>query len=343
MTATDPATAAAAPTGDTGGQPLGPVVDRRALPARTRALGFLALTKPRVVELLLMTTVPTMVLAQRGLPPLSLVAATVVGGALAAGSANALNCYVDRDIDMLMHRTKRRPLVTGVVTPREALAFGAGLGVLAVVWLTVAVNGLSAVLAAAAIGFYLFVYTLLLKRRSRQNIVWGGAAGCMPVLIGWSAVTGSLSAAPWVLFAVIFLWTPPHYWPLSVKYRRDYAAVGVPMLGAVASPVSVARQSVAYAWATAAATLLLVPVAGTGPLYAVSAVVLGAWFVGEAHLLLRRARAVTSADEVRAMRLFHVSISYLTLLFLLMAADALLPVSWWGAWWPAVLAALPFG
>ena len=317
--------------------------DRAALPLRDRAAGFLALTKPRVIELLVMTTVPTMVLAEHGLPPLGLVAATVVGGALAAGSANALNCYVDRDIDTRMHRTKARPLVTGVVTPREALVFGLVLGVVAVGWLALVVNGLSAVLAAAAIAFYLFVYTLGLKRRSRQNIVIGGAAGCMPVLIGWSAVTGSLSWTPWVLFAVIFLWTPPHYWPLSIKYRDDYASVGVPMLGAVATPVSVARQSVAYAWATVAATLVLVPVAATGPLYAATALVLGGWFAGEAHALLRRARTAASADEVRAMRLFHVSISYLTLLFLLLAVDALLPASWWGGWWPAVLAALPLG
>ena len=314
----------------------------RALGRSARARGFLALTKPRIIELLLMTTVPTMVLAQRGLPPLELVAATVVGGALAAGSANALNCFVDRDIDVLMHRTERRPLVTGVVSPREAVVFGLGLGALAVAWLALLVNPLSAVLAAAAIAFYVLFYTMLLKRRSRQNIVWGGIAGCMPVLIGWSAVTGSLSWAPWVLFAVIFLWTPPHYWPLSIKYRRDYVAAGVPMLGAVASPESVARQSVAYAWATAAATLLLVPVAGTGPLYAAAALGLGAWFVVESHLLLRRARSVASADEVRAMRLFHVSISYLTLLFLALAADALLPAAWWGSWWPSVLEALPF-
>lgn len=317
--------------------------ERAALGLRERAAGFLALTKPRVVELLVMTTIPTMVLAQRGLPPLGLVAATVLGGVLAAGSANALNCYVDRDIDELMHRTRRRPLVTGVVTPVEALVFGLGLGAAAIAWLALVVNGLSAVLAAAAIAFYLFVYTLGLKRRSRQNIVIGGAAGCMPVLIGWSAVTGSLSAAPWVLFAVIFLWTPPHYWPLSIKYRQDYADVGVPMLGAVASPTSVARQSVAYAWATVAATLVLVPVAGTGPVYAVSAAVLGAWFAAEAHGLLRRARTAASADEVRAMRLFHVSISYLTLLFLLLAVDALLPAAWWGSWWPAVLGALQLG
>jgi protoheme IX farnesyltransferase len=292
---------------------------------RQRALGFVALTKPRIIELLLMTTVPTMLLAERGLPSLGLLAATLVGGTLAAGSANALNCYLDRDIDMRMHRTSRRPLVTGVVGAREALAFGAALGVLAVGWLAVLVNGLSALLAGLAIAFYVLVYTLGLKRRTSQNIVWGGAAGCMPVLIGWSAVTGGLSWAPWVLFAIIFLWTPPHYWPLSIKYREDYAGVGVPMLPVVASPTAVGRQVVLYSWATVAATLLLVPVAHTGPLYAGAALLLGAWFLGEAHGLLRRARRVRSADEVRAMRLFHASISYLTLLFLALAVDAVLP------------------
>ena len=292
---------------------------------RQRLLGFVALTKPRIIELLLMTTVPTMMLAERGLPRLGLLAATLVGGTLAAASANALNCYIDRDIDMRMHRTSRRPLVTGVVSPPEALVFGVALGVVSVLWLAAVVNGLSALLAGLAIAFYVFVYTLGLKRRTSQNIVWGGAAGCMPVLIGWSAVTGSLSWAPWVLFAIIFLWTPPHYWPLSIKYRTDYAEVGVPMLPVVASPTAVGRQVVAYTWATVAATLLLVPVAGTGAVYAVAAVVLGAWFLLEAHGLLRRAKRVASADEVGAMRLFHTSISYLTLLFLALAVDAVLP------------------
>jgi protoheme IX farnesyltransferase len=294
---------------------------------RDRALGFVALTKPRIIELLLMTTIPTMVLAERGLPPLGLLVATVVGGALAAGSANALNCYVDRDIDMKMHRTARRPLVTGVVSPREAMVFGVALGLASVLWLSLVVEPLSGLLAAAAIAFYLFVYTMGLKRRSRQNIVWGGAAGCMPVLIGWSAVTGSLSWTPWVLFAIIFLWTPPHYWPLSIKYRHDYAAVGVPMLGAVAGPVTVGRQVVGYTWATVAASLALVPIASTGLVYLVVAVALGVWFVVEAQLLLQRAHRVESADEVRAMRLFHVSISYLTLLFLAIAVDALVPIA----------------
>lgn len=312
----------------------------RALSVGVRARGFLALTKPRIIELLLMTTVPTMVLAQRGLPALWLIGATVLGGALAAGSANALNCYVDRDIDAKMQRTAGRPLVTGVVTPREALVFAAVLGVASFVWLAGVVNLLSAVLAVAAIGFYVVVYTIALKRRSSQNIVWGGAAGCMPVLIGWSAVTGSLSWAPWVLFAVIFFWTPPHYWPLSIKYGADYAAADVPMLGAVASAVSVARRSIGYAWAMVASSLLLVPVAGTGPLYALAALGLGGWFLLECHRLLHRARAAGDG-ELKAMRVFHVSITYLTGLFLVMALDAVLPASWWGSWWPAVLDALP--
>ena len=247
--------------------------------------------------------------------------ATLLGGSLAAGSANALNCYLDRDIDTRMHRTEGRPLVTGVVRPVEAIVFGLVLGVAAVSWLAAAVNVLAAVLALAAIAFYVGVYTMLLKRRTPQNIVWGGAAGCMPVLIGWAAVTGSLAWPPVVLFAVIFLWTPPHYWPLSMRYREDYAGVGVPMLPVVAEPVGVGRQVVAYSWAMVAASLLLVPVAGTGPGYGVAAAGLGVWFLREAHALLGRARA---GGDVRPMRLFHVSISYLTLLFLAVALDPFL-------------------
>jgi protoheme IX farnesyltransferase len=290
-----------------------------AAPTRSRAAAYLALTKPRVIELLLVTTVPTMILAERGMPPVWLVLATLVGGSFAAGSANALNCYLDRDIDVHMTRTQQRPLVTGELTPRQALRFGVGLGVAATAWLGLLVNLLSAVLALVAILFYVFVYTLGLKRRTPQNIVWGGAAGCMPVLIGWSAVTGSLSPAALVLFGVIFLWTPPHYWPLSMRYRDDYAAVGVPMLGAVEQPAAVARQIVAYSWAMVACSLLLWPVAPTGPLYAVSAALLGGWFLFEVHQLSARARAATGA--VDAMRVFHVSITYLTLLFLAIAVD----------------------
>jgi protoheme IX farnesyltransferase len=294
---------------------------RRTFSASERLRGFGELLKARIIELLLVTTLPTMVLAADGFPPVSLVLSTLVGGSLAAGSAHVLNCYFDRDIDVVMHRTSGRPLVTGVVRPGEALTFGIGLGVVAVGWLVWTVNVLSAALALLAILFYVVVYTLLLKRRTSQNIVWGGAAGCMPVLIGWSAVTGSLSWAPWVLFGVIFLWTPPHYWPLSMKYADDYAAAGGPMLGAEAAPVKVARQVPAYSWGMVACTLLLVPVAPTGPVYAVAAAGLGAWFLVEAHALLRRARAARTAAEVRAMRLFHVSITYLTLLFVAIAVD----------------------
>ena len=308
------------------------VVSRPPRTIRQALSGYVALTKPRIIELLLVTTVPTMLLAEGGVPSLTLVAATLVGGALAAGSANTLNCYLDRDIDQVMHRTERRPLATGLVSPREALVFGGVLGVVAVAWLAVTTGWLPAVLAFAAIAFYVGVYTMALKRRTPQNIVWGGAAGCMPVLIGWSAVTGSLSWAPVVLFAVIFFWTPPHYWPLSMRFRDDYAAAGVPMLPVVAGNVTVGRQIVAYSWVMVATSLLLWPVAGTTPFYGAAALLLGAAFLREAHLLLRRARAEAEGHlpagpsvEAGAMRLFHGSITYLTLLFLAVAIDPLLP------------------
>jgi protoheme IX farnesyltransferase len=283
---------------------------------------YVALTKPRIIELLLVTTVPTMVLAEQGVPSLWLVLATLVGGALAAGSANALNCYVDRDIDEVMKRTARRPLVRHTVTPRRALVFGLVLGVLATVELAVTTNLLAAALAVAAIAFYVVVYTMVLKRRTSQNIVWGGAAGCMPVLIGWAAVTGSLTWVPWVLFAIIFLWTPPHYWPLAMRYRDDYAAAGVPMLPVVATPQVVASRIIAYSWAMVAVSLLLIaPLGPSGPVYAVAAVVLGAVFLREAHLLQARIR---SGAEAGPMRLFHWSITYLALLFLAIAVDQVL-------------------
>jgi protoheme IX farnesyltransferase len=290
--------------------------------------GYLALTKPRIIELLLVTTVPTMFLAERGVPSLWLVAATLVGGAMAAGSANTLNCYLDRDIDTVMHRTERRPLATGLVSPREALVFGVVLGVAAVGWLGLTVGWLAAVLAFAAIAFYVGVYTMALKRRTPQNIVWGGAAGCMPVLIGWAAVTGSLSWTPVVLFGVIFFWTPPHYWPLSLRFRDDYAAAGVPMLPVVAEGIVVAQRIVAYSWVMVAVSLLLWPVAPMGPVYGVAAVLLGAGFLVEAHRLLRRTRkgdASGSTAALEPMRLFHASITYLTLLFVAVAIDPLLP------------------
>ena len=295
--------------------------------ARTPALvlrGLLALTKPRIIELLLVTTVPTMILAAAGLPGFGLVVATLVGGTLAAASANTLNCYLDRDIDRLMHRTSARPLVTGAIRPGEAMASGALLAAAAVLELGLAVNWLSSGLAAAAIAFYVGVYTLLLKRRTPQNIVWGGAAGCMPVLIGWAAVTDSLGWAPVVLFLVIFFWTPPHYWPLSMRFVEDYSAAGVPMLPVVASEAAVTRQIVLYSWAMVGVSLLLWPVAGTGPLYGVAAVVLGAAFLAEAHRLRSRARRGLAGAALGPMRLFHGSISYLSLLFLAIALDPLL-------------------
>ena len=289
---------------------------------RRRVLSYVALTKPRIIQLLLVTTVPTMILAQGGMPPLGLILATLVGGALAAGSANTLNCFLDRDIDEVMHRTERRPLVTGEIPPLRAMTFGIVLGVIAVGLLAATVNVLSAAMALVAILFYVFVYTLMLKRRTSQNIVWGGAAGCMPVLIGWAAVTNSLSWAAVVLFMIIFLWTPPHYWPLSLKYRDDYAAAGVPMLSVVATPKVLADRVVVYSWAMVLCSISLVPVAHTGPVYAGVAVGLGAVFLKAAHGMRARARA--GAEDLQPMRVFHLSISYLTFLFLAVAVDPFL-------------------
>ena len=289
--------------------------------ARARSVGltYLALTKPRIIELLLVTTVPTMVLAARGLPPLSLIAVTLLGGSLAAASANALNCWYDRDIDVLMHRTESRPLAQQTVTPRAALIFGLVLGVLATVELALTTNLLSALLADAAIAFYVLVYTMLLKRRTSQNIVWGGAAGCMPVVIGWSAVTGSLTWAPLVLFMVVFFWTPPHFWALAMRFRDDYAAASVPMLPVVATPLFVARRITTYSVVMVATSgLLYWPLGASGAFYGISAVVLGGVFLREAVLLQRRVKA---GLEVAPMRLFHWSITYLALLFLAVAVD----------------------
>jgi protoheme IX farnesyltransferase len=303
-----------------GGERVG--AERRSVGFRTKARAYLALTKPRVIELLLVTTAPVMILAANGIPNPWLILGTLFGGALSAGSANAFNCYIDRDIDAVMHRTKRRPLVTGEVTPREALVFAWILGAVSTVWLLVFTTWLAAVLSVAAILFYVFVYTLWLKRRTEQNIIWGGIAGCFPVLIGWAAVTGSLAWAPLILFLVVFLWTPPHYWPLSLKYRDDYASVGVPMLGVVRSRQVVGLQTILYAWATVACSLLLVPVAGMGLTYTLAAAASGAWFVYETHRLYALA---IRGEEARPMRVFHASISYLTLLFLAVAIDPLLP------------------
>jgi protoheme IX farnesyltransferase len=301
---------------------------RRPLAVTLRA--YLALTKPRIIELLLVTTVPVMFLAARGVPPLRTVVATLIGGALAAASANALNCYLDRDIDELMRRTRRRPLPVHTVTPRETLIFGVALGVTATLWLGLTVNWLSAGLALAANLFYVFGYTWLLKRRTSQNIVWGGAAGCFPPLIGWTAVTGSLDLAPLVLFLVVFFWTPPHFWALALRYRDDYAAARVPMLPVVASERRVAREITKYTWATVLTSLLLWPVAGTGPLYPVVAAALGAALLVESYRLLRRSHSAAGASgasgvaALRPMRLFHLSNSYLALLFVAVAVDVVL-------------------
>jgi len=277
-----------------------------------------ALTKPRIIELLLVTTVPTMVVAARGVPSGWLVLATLVGGALAAGGANAVNMYVDRDIDRLMERTQHRPLVTGAVSPRAALAFAVVLELLAFAELWALVNLLSAVLAVSATLFYVFVYSLWLKRTSTQNIVIGGAAGAVPVLVGWAAVRDSLGLAPLVLFAIIFVWTPPHFWALAIRYRDDYRRADVPMMPTVVGFTRTARQIVLYTLLLWAASLVFYPVARMGDLYLVVAAVLGAIFLWQAVQLLR------DRTPERAMRLFGYSISYLTLLFAAMAADQLL-------------------
>jgi len=330
---------------------------RRSVKAVASAL--FALTKPRIIELLLVTTIPTMLLAERGLPSIRILLVTLAGGALAAGSANTINCYIDRDIDAVMRRTSRRPLARpapmAMVKPSEALIFGIVLGAVATLLLGTLVNWLSAVLADTAILFYVFVYTIGLKRRTASNIVIGGAAGCFPVLIGWSAVTGRVSLPAIVLFAVIFFWTPPHFWALAMKFRDDYAAAGVPMLPVVAPATVVARKILFYSYVMVASTLALAPYAGWP--YAVCAAGLGAWFLAEAHRLHARvarpsapvpaaasAAAGAKAREVdegtcagiarpsvnpASMRLFHLSIAYLTLLFAVIAIVSLLP---WGRW-----------
>jgi protoheme IX farnesyltransferase len=275
----------------------------------TLAGGLVALTKPRIIELLLITTVPTMVLAERGWPSTWLVLVTVAGGALAAGGANAYNMVIDRDIDRLMDRTAGRPLVTGVVTPSQAVWFATALEVAAFGVLWAGANLLSAVLALVATLFYVFVYTLWLKRTSTQNIVIGGAAGAVPVLVGWAAVTNDLGWTPVVLFVVIFLWTPPHFWALAIRYADDYRAANVPMLPAVAEPAVTVKRMVGYTAAMVAATIVLWPVADLGPIYLGTAVLLGGLFLwGTADL----GRDPTAQ---RSMRVFAYSITYVTLLF----------------------------
>jgi protoheme IX farnesyltransferase len=300
------------------GRTAGPTTPRDVLAA------YVGLTKPRVIELLLLTTVPVMFYAQRGVPPLGLVVATVLGGTLSAGSANALNCVYDRDIDEQMRRTRRRALPRHIVSPRAALVFGLVLAVVSTLVLGLFVNWLSSGLALAASAFYLFVYTMVLKRRTTQNIVWGGLAGCFPALIGWTAVTGELAWPPVVLFLVVFLWTPPHTWALALRYREDYAGVDVPMLPAVAPAETVGRQIVAYSWAMVATSLLLWPVAGTGWFYPAAAIVLGGVFLVEAHRLWARTRGTENLSVISPMRLFHSSNLYLSLLFVAVALDPLL-------------------
>jgi protoheme IX farnesyltransferase len=284
---------------------------------RSRAAAYLALTKPRIIELLLITTVPTMVVAARGLPNGWLILATLIGGSAAAGGANAMNMYVDRDIDALMKRTANRPLVTGEITPNAALVFAIALEAVAFIELWLLVNPLSAALAVSATLFYVFVYTIWLKRTSTQNIVIGGAAGAVPVLVGWAAVRDSLGLAPVVLFAIIFVWTPPHFWALAVKYRDDYANAHVPMLPAVRPLNQVARQIVIYTVALWVTSLVFAPVAGMGLIYTIAAAILGAVFLMYALQLQR------DASAARAMRLFTYSISYVTMLFSAMALDQL--------------------
>jgi protoheme IX farnesyltransferase len=295
---------------------------RRPIGALVRA--YVALTKPRIIELLLITTLPSMFLAAGGLPPLATVLATLAFGTMSAGSANAINCFVDRDIDAKMRRTRRRPLARAQVSPAEAVVFGVVLGLLSTAGFLLTVNAFAAVLSAAAILFYVFVYSIVLKRRTSQNVVWGGIAGCMPVLIGWVAITGSLSLAPFVLFGVVFLWTPPHTWTLAMRYREDYALAGVPMLPVVATEHRVVVESLAYTWATVLCSLVLWPVADMSPFYAVVAGVLGAAFLAEGHRLLRAVRGGVSGVALRPMRFFHLSNVYLSLLFATVAVDPLL-------------------
>lgn len=288
------------------------------VPGRGRLAAYVALTKPRIIELLLVTTVPAMVVAEQGMPSPWLILATLVGGTLAAAGANCTNMVVDRDIDKLMHRTSRRPLVTGEITPRNALIFAVVLELAAAVWLSLVVNPLSAGLALSATLFYVLVYSMWLKRTSTQNIVIGGAAGAVPVLVGWAAVTGELAVAPFVMFAIIFAWTPPHFWALAIRYREDYAAAEVPMLPVVASFDDTARRIVGYTVVLWAVSVAFWPLGSMGLLYLAAAMVLGAMFTWKA-VRLARSRVPDSA-----MSLFKFSITYITVLFGAMAADQLL-------------------
>ena len=286
---------------------------------RRRLAAYVALTKPRIIELLLVTTIPAMFVAARGVPPVWLMIATTLGGAAAAGSANAINCWVDRDVDAVMARTAHRPLVRSEVPPRSALRFGVGLGVGAFVWLALTVNLLAAVLAIAANLFYVLVYTMGLKRRTTQNIVIGGAAGCVPVLVGWAAVTGTVELPALLLFAIVFAWTPPHFWALALRYRRDYARAGIPMLPVVMGVAETTRQILLYTVLLVAVSLMFGAVAQLGLLYLVSAVALGAGYIVSSFRLWR------SPDALAAHASFRYSITYITLLFAVRAVDVALP------------------
>ena len=302
-------------------RPVSPAQQRPAPLARAGAAvrAYVALTKPRIVELLLITAVPTLFLAYRGLPSLGVTAVVVVGGALAAGSANALNCYIDRDIDQIMRRTRSRPLVSHTVSPRAALIFGAAIGVISVALFAVTTNLLAAGLTLAAILYYVVVYTLLLKRHTSQSTLWGGICGAAPVLIAWAAATGTLSWASAGLFAVVFFWQPPHFWALAIKYKDDYRSAGIPMLPVVAPVRRVLAESIVDSWLMVAASLAVWPAAG--PVYGGAAIVLGGWFLYEVHRLYRQSRRL-EGDELVTMRLFHLSITYLTLLFVAVAVGA---------------------
>jgi protoheme IX farnesyltransferase len=289
------------------------------LPSRIHGtvLAYLALTKPRVIELLLVTAIPAMLLAQRGTVNPLLIVNTLIGGMLAAGGANTLNCVADADIDKVMKRTARRPLARAAVPTRNALVLGLVLTVASFFWLWWTTNLLSGLLALATIAFYVFIYTLLLKRRTSQNVVWGGAAGCMPVMIGWSAVTGTIQWPALVMFAIIFFWTPPHTWALAMRYKDDYKAAGVPMLPAVATERQVTKQILIYTWLTVLATLALA--LATGWLYASVAVVAGVWFLMMAHQLYAGVRA---GEPVKPLRLFLQSNNYLAVVFCALAVDS---------------------
>lgn len=284
---------------------------------------YVALTKPRIIELLLVTTVPAMFLAAGGVPPWQLVVWTLLGGTMAAGSANVFNSVLDADIDSEMRRTRRRPMALARVPAVKAYVFGAVLGVLSALILGFGANWLSAALALAANAYYVFVYTMGLKRRTSQNIVWGGIAGCFPPLIGWTAVTGSVDWTPLVMFAIVFFWTPPHTWALAFRYREDYKQAHVPMLPVVMEPPAVAWRIVIYTVITVAVSLLLWPVAHTGWLYPAVALVAGTWLTIESIQLLRRARAGLTESALKPMRLFHLSNSYLAVVFLAAAVDPL--------------------